>query len=231
MQEPDKEGLTRKAARYSLIRYTLIVVDTLYALLLIFIFLKSGLSKELARQVLMSLLPPYLNMPVYFFWAFLGYWVLSLPLGFLQSYHLEHAFGLSTQKIADWFKDQLKSAVIGFIIAFVMLSAYFLVLRAFPGLWWLVISAIWIFLSLFLAKIMPVVIIPLFFKYKKMEDQDLRQRIMRLAQKSNIKLLDVYEIDLSKKTLKANAAFVGFGSTKRVILADTLKNKYTYDEI
>jgi STE24 endopeptidase len=54
---------------------------------------------------------------------------------------------------------------------------------------------------------------------------------MRLAGEMGVKILDVFEIDFSKKTLKANAAFVGWGATKRVILADTLKEKYTYDEI
>lgn len=54
---------------------------------------------------------------------------------------------------------------------------------------------------------------------------------MNLADKMRVKILDVFEIDFSKKTLKANAAFVGIGKTKRVILADTLKDKYSEDEI
>jgi len=75
------------------------------------------------------------------------------------------------------------------------------------------------------------VIIPLFFKYKKLSDDTLRERILRLADKMKVRILDVFEIDFSKKTQKANAAFVGFGRTKRVILADTLRDKYSPDEI
>ena len=82
-----------------------------------------------------------------------------------------------------------------------------------------------------LAKLTPVLIIPLFFKYKKLEDETLRQRIFNLAAKMQIKLMEVLEIDLSKKSLKANAAFTGMGKTKRVLLADTLKDKYTLDEV
>ncbi|MCX5704754.1 MAG: M48 family metalloprotease [Candidatus Omnitrophica bacterium] len=78
---------------------------------------------------------------------------------------------------------------------------------------------------------MPVLIIPLFFKYKKLEDETLRQRIIVLAGKMKVRVLDVFEIDLSKKSLKGNAAFVGAGNTRRVLLADTLKDKYTYEEI
>ena len=54
---------------------------------------------------------------------------------------------------------------------------------------------------------------------------------MKLAEKMKVKILDCFEIDFSKKTLKGNAAFVGIGNTRRVILADTLKDKYSYDEI
>jgi len=54
---------------------------------------------------------------------------------------------------------------------------------------------------------------------------------MNLAKKMRVKILDCFEIDFSKKTLKANAAFVGWGKTRRVILADTLKDKYSHDEI
>ncbi|MCU0652618.1 MAG: M48 family metalloprotease, partial [Candidatus Omnitrophica bacterium] len=71
----------------------------------------------------------------------------------------------------------------------------------------------------------------LFFKYKKLTDEGLKERIIHLAEEMNLKILDVFEIDFSKKTLKANAAFTGWGKTKRVILADTLKDKYSHDEI
>jgi len=97
--------------------------------------------------------------------------------------------------------------------------------------WWLVVSVVWVLFSVVLAKLTPVLIIPLFFKYKKLDDELLRQRIFSLASKMQVRLCNVFEIDFSKKTLKANAAFTGMGRTKRVLLADTLKDKYTYDEI
>jgi len=111
------------------------------------------------------------------------------------------------------------------------LSVFYFILKHQEAHWWVVISLFWIFFSLVLAKVAPVWIIPLFFKYKKLEDLRLRERIMNLAEKMNVKIMDCFEIDFSKKTLKANAAFVGWGSTRRVILADTLKDKYSYDEI
>ena len=126
--------------------------------------------------------------------------------------------------------DQLKSGVLAYIISLILILVFYWVLSKFSQ-WWLVVSIFWIFFSVVLAKLTPVLIIPLFFKYKKLEDEILRQRIFNLALKMQVKLLDVFEIDFSKKTLKANAAFTGMGKTKRVLLADTLKDKYTHDEV
>jgi STE24 endopeptidase len=92
-------------------------------------------------------------------------------------------------------------------------------------------SVVWVFFSIILARLTPVLIIPLFFKYKPLTDAALRERIMSLAAHMRVKILDVFEIDFSKKTVKANAAFVGLGKTRRVLLADTLQDKYTHDEI
>jgi STE24 endopeptidase len=144
---------------------------------------------------------------------------------------LEHKFSLSNQTINDWAKDQLKAGLISYVIVVVLLEVFYCLLGYFPGIWWLFVSLFWLFFSLFLAKLVPIIIIPLFFKYKIVSDNLLRERIINLAQRMKVKILDVFEIDFSKKTFKANAAFVGLGRTKRVILADTLKDKYTYDEI
>jgi STE24 endopeptidase len=143
----------------------------------------------------------------------------------------ERQFSLSNQKISDWLLDQLKGVVLSYIFGLILISAFYLILKAFPGRWWLIISIFWVFFSVIIAKLTPILIIPLFFKYKKLEDEVLRLRILNLAERMRIKILDVFEIDLSKKSLKGNAAFVGVGGTKRVLLADTLKDKYTHDEI
>jgi STE24 endopeptidase len=131
----------------------------------------------------------------------------------------------------DWLNDQLKTWIISYIIALILAGAFYYILGRFAYTWWLVISLFWIFFSLVLAKLAPVIIIPLFFKYKVISDNILRDRIINLASNMGVSILDVFEIDFSKKTLKANAALAGWGKTRRVILADTLKDKYSYDEV
>jgi len=159
------------------------------------------------------------------------YYLLSFPLNFYASYVLERKFGLSKQKLGDWFLDQLKAAGLCYAISSILIAIFYYILKHYQFSWWWVISLIWIFFSLILARITPIVIIPLFFKYKKFSDEVIRERILGLADKMKVKILDVFQIDLSRKTLKANAAFVGMGKTRRVILADTLKDKYSAEEI
>ncbi|MGD0335525.1 MAG: M48 family metallopeptidase [Candidatus Omnitrophota bacterium] len=219
------------AKKYSSLKYTLDILETAYLLLIIFIFLLSGFSRNLALGLFKFNANAYIITFLYVLIASVVYYILSFPLSFYHSYILEHKFSLSNQNLRDWLSDQLKSGIISYIIGLILIYAFYYILKTFGNYWWVIISLFWIFFSLILAKLLPVVIIPLFFKYKKLTDDTLRERVIALAAKMKVKILDVFEIDFSKKTLKANAAFVGTGSTRRVILADTLKDKYSYDEI
>ncbi len=219
------------AKSYSHQRYTLSIIDTFYSIILLLVFLGSGFSLSLESLIKYFSLPGYLSIAVFLLIILVFYYLLSLPLNFYAGYTLEHKFNLSKQKIGAWWMDQLKSGVLGYIIFLILILSFYWILIRFEQWWWLVISIFWIAFSVVLAKLTPTLIIPLFFKYKKLEDAVLRQRIFDLAQKMQVKLLDVFEIDFSKKTLKANAAFTGMGKTKRVILADTLKDKYNHDEV
>ena len=218
------------AKNYSHQKYALSIIDMVYSLALLLVFLGSGFSLFLENLLKSKNPPSYLLIPAFLLLISMLFYLLNLPLNFLASYSLEHKFNLSKQKIGDWWLDQLKTGVLAYIISLILVLVFYWILAKFNQ-WWLVISIFWILFSVVLAKLTPVLIIPLFFKYKKLENEVLRARIFRLAKAMQVKLLDVFEIDFSKKTLKANAAFTGMGSTRRVILADTLKDKYTNDEI
>ncbi|MDD5128448.1 MAG: M48 family metallopeptidase [Candidatus Omnitrophica bacterium] len=218
------------AKSYSQQKYFLSIIDTFYGIALILLFLGTGLCLFLEDFIRSLGLSGYLATSVFLLIILFIYYFLSLPFNFYAGYTLEHKFNLSKQKISSWWLDQFKSGVLAYIILLVLILCFYWILVKFDQ-WWLVVSVFWIVFSVLLAKLTPVLIIPLFFKYKKLEDEVLRQRIFDLAQKMQVKLLDVFEIDFSKKTLKANAAFTGMGKTKRVILADTLKDKYTHEEV
>ena len=231
MVKSQKNIMLEKAKRYSSLKYALAIIDIIYLIALLFLFPGLGLSKTLARALSGLITNNYFVICVYIAIVYLAYYLLNFPLNFYQSFILEHKFCLSNQKTKHWLKDQLKLFMLSYIIVLILALAFYYILKHFIHNWWLLISLFWIFFSIILAKLTPVLIIPLFFKYKKLSDDVLRQRILNLADKMKVKILDCFEIDFSRQTLKGNAAFVGWGKTRRVILADTLKDKYTYDEI
>jgi STE24 endopeptidase len=231
MPRSNKERILDDASKYSSLKYTFSILATIFQLIMLWVFLATGLSKGLALRLLKINSSDFFVVPLYLAIAGVIYYLIDFPLNFYQSFTLEHKFNLSNQKLKDWFKDQVLAGLLSYIFALILLGCFYYILRHFFKSWWLVISLFWILFSLVLTKITPILIIPLFFKYKKLQDESLKKRIMGLAEKMRIKILDCFEIDFSKKTLKANAAFTGWGSSRRVILADTLKDKYTHEEI
>ena len=224
-------GESDRIKKYSRIKYTLAIVDILFTLLVLAVFQTSGLAVDLRESVEGLFTNPLLVIFIYSLILFLLYSLLGLPLDYYRSYSIEHRFGLSQEKFPHWLTDQLKELLVGFVIFIILVESFFYCLRYYPDNWWWIAGLFWIFFSVILAKLFPNLIIPLFFKYKRIKDEELRQRILNLANKMAIKILDVYQIDFSKKTTKANAALVGLGKSKRVILTDTLQGKFTPDEI
>jgi STE24 endopeptidase len=218
------------AKSYSHQKYAFCIIDTFYCIALLLVFLGSGLSLSLENFLKGFGLPNYLLIAFYLLVISFLYYLMNLPFNFYTSFTLEHKFNLSRQTLKIWWVDQLKSGILGYSISLILIFSFYWILGKFNQ-WWLVISFFWIVFSVVLAKLAPALIIPLFFKYKKLEDEALRVRIFDLAAKMQVKLMNVFEIDFSKKTLKANAALTGMGKTRRVLLADTLKDKYTYGEL
>jgi len=224
-------GDSDRIKKYSRIKYTLAIVDILFTLLVLAVFQISGLAVGLGKGVEGLFTNPLLVIFVYSLILFLLYSLLGFPLDYYRSYSIEHRFGLSQENLVHWLTDQLKELLVGFIIFIILVQGFFYCLRHYPDNWWWIAGLFWIFFSVILARLFPNLIIPLFYKYKRIEDQELRQRILNLANRMGIKILDVYQIDFSKKTTKANAALVGLGRSKRVVLTDTLQDKYNLEEI
>jgi Zn-dependent protease with chaperone function len=82
-----------------------------------------------------------------------------------------------------------------------------------------------------LAQLAPVVLFPIFYKFEPLQDGELKSRLVRLSERAGTRVRGVYKWNLSEKSKKANAALTGIGNTRRIILADTLLDHYSPDEI
>ncbi len=231
MIERLSEGMAGGAKKYSQIKNVLFGIELVLTLLFLYIMATQGPSVWIRNFVEITSRNPWVQTAVYFLVFGAVYAAVTFTLDMYQGYSLEKKFSLSTQTFGGWLLDYSKKLLVGGTIFFILIEALYLFLRNFAATWWIWTAIFWIIFTIVLSRVAPVVILPLFFKVKPLSDDDLRTRLMSLAEKCGSKVNGVFEIDLSKKTVKANAALAGLGKTRRVLLGDTMLKEYTHDEI
>ena len=157
--------------------------------------------------------------------------LVQLPFAYYRGVTLERRYDLSTQRLARWWLDQVKGVALGLLFAVTAALALWGLLRAMPGLWWLTAAALFSVVMLALAQLAPVLLMPLFYRFRPVQRQELVERLMSLAARADARVIGVYEWMLSDRTRKANAALAGIGRTRRILLSDTLLADHSDEEI
>jgi STE24 endopeptidase len=155
----------------------------------------------------------------------------SLPLSYYSGYVVEHRYDLSNQTRRSWLFDHLKGLGVGIVLGLPIIQGVYWIIRRYPRRWWAILSGLTIPFTAVLVNLAPVLILPLFNKYEPLEDRELVDRIKALATREGVKVSDVLQMNMSKQTKKPNAFFTGLGNTKRIVLADTLLENFTADEV
>src|SRR5437667_3956906 len=156
---------------------------------------------------------------------------IDLPFSYYSGYVLEHRFQLSRQSLTAWMKDQLKALAIAAPLTIAAVEIIYLLLRVDSKFWWIYASIVFIAFAIVMANLAPVLLLPLFFKFKPVENPDLQNRVDRLARRTGKHVCGIFEWSLGEKTRKANAAVVGWGNTRRILVSDTLLEKFSREEI
>jgi STE24 endopeptidase len=159
--------------------------------------------------------------------------LLSLPLRYYQSFVLPHRFGLSTQTRRGWLMDLVKGTTLSVAIGGPLLLGLYALLRLAPRTWWLWASVGLTLFGALLTAASPLVLMPIFFKFKPLAQshQDLARRLRGLARSAGTQVEGVFAFDMSRRTRAANAALVGLGRTRRILLGDTLLAEFTPEEV
>lgn len=221
----------RQAKEYARLNHRLLALDLILSALALVMVLVSGLSAWL-RDVVLAIVPvPFLGAPLYFAIGVIGYGILFLPLTYYSGFVLPHRYGLSTQSFGKWVLDLVKGGALALVLGAIVIEVIYFLLAAVPEWWWLIAAGVMLIFSVLLANLAPVLIFPIFFKFKPLEDAELVARLLRLTERARTRVNGVYTMMLSDKTTAANAAFMGLGNTKRIVLGDTLYRNYTPDEI
>ncbi len=222
---------TPEARRYNRVRRWLSMADFVIGLGLLIVLLATGWTGTLRDLAYRGADQSYV-LAVFFYVAMLL--TLSKFLGSgldYYSFRLEHRYQLSNQKLGSWLWDEFKGWLVGLVLATILVEVLYFTIRQWPQHWWMIAWALFMGLFIFFAQLAPVVLLPLFYKFEPLERDELKQRLIRLSERAGTRVRGVYEWKLSEKSKKANAALTGLGATRRIILADTLLNNYSDDEI
>jgi STE24 endopeptidase len=220
-----------EARRYNKIRRWLGIADFVMGSAFLVLLLVTGWTGWLRDLALRRGFQNYtFALFLYLFFLLL----ISKVLGFGLDYYgfqLERKFQLSTQRIRSWLWDEAKGFLVGLVLAGIVTELLYFMIRQSPQHWWVITWILFMGLFILMAQLAPVVLFPIFYKFEPLDNEDLRRRLVTLSEHAGTRVRGVYRWKLSEKSKKANAALTGLGSTRRIILADTLLDNYAPEEI
>jgi STE24 endopeptidase len=216
-----------EAANYSIEKEKLAIVSTFYDFLIFMFWIGFGLSYLDSLVQIDS----YILKAIVFIDLFIILnWLFTLPFDLYATFKLNKKYGFSNMTPSLFIKDTLKTGVLFLIFGSAVIAVISYIINEFSN-WWL-----WGFVFIFAVIILinmlyPVIRDKMFDKFEKLKDKELESKIEKLLDEVGFKSSGVFSVDASKRDNRLNAYFGGLGSTKRVVLFDTLVEKLTHNEL
>ena len=219
-----------RSQTYSRTRERLALISTATSLAGGVLFVTTGMARALNHKLLRRR-PTRTERVRYQTALSIGSWVSGLPLAYYSGFVIEKRFGLSNQTRGSWAADQIKAESMSLPVQIALVEGMQWTMRRWPRHWWLVISGAAIPLTSLLMFLFPVLIAPRFNRYEPLKDLDLSKRLSALAERSDLSVAEILQMDMSRRTSKANAFFAGIGKSKRIVVSDTMLDMFTHEEI
>jgi len=217
--------------KYNRIRRWLGIGDFVLGLGLLILLLLTGWTGWIRDLALNNSFQSYsLAVFVYGFILIAIAKVLGIGMDY-YGFRLEQRYELSNQKLRSWAWDEVKGFLLAVVLAGLLAELLYFIIRQFPQHWWVLAWVGFLGVAVLLAQLAPVLLFPIFYKFEPLKDEELKGRLILLGARAGTRVRGVYKWQLSEKSKKANAALTGLGATRRIILADTLLDNYSADEI
>jgi len=220
-----------EARRYNRIRRWLGIAEFALSLALLVVLVITGWTGWLRDLAYQGAFQSY-ALAVFLYTVMLVVIGKILGLGMdYYSFRLEHRYRLSNQKLRGWIWDEVKGLLVSAVLAAALVELLYFIIRQFSQHWWILAWLGFLGVVVLMAQLAPVILFPIFYKFEPLQDEDLKLRLVRLGERAGTRVRGVYKWRLSEKSKKANAALTGLGNTRRIILADTLLDNYSADEV
>ncbi len=215
--------ISRAVANYHFSQW-FFVLRTIVTLLIPLIFYKFGfsISMQEKKNNTLNILRFIL---VFLFFEF----ILNLPINYFSSYYRLKLVGLSNISLISWFKNILKDFIISVLVLSLATPIIYYIFKKYRR-WYIVVSLLYIPVSIFSVALYPVYIEPLYNNYTPLRTE-IREPVKKLIEKANINKVDLYEVDKSKETSALNAYMTGIFNTKRIVIWDNTINQLKVDEV
>ena len=221
----------RKSQEYTKTRTKFGFISSSFGLVSLLLFWFLG-GFEFVNTLAESWSDSFILRGLYFFGILIvSQQLVSLPFSIYSTFVIEERFGFNKTTTKTFVIDMLKGIVLLGVIGGAVLALILYIFNELGEMSWLYAWGTVIAFTLIMQYIAPKWIMPLFNKFKPLEDGELKHMIMEFAEKVDFQLQDIFIMDGSKRSSKSNAFFTGFGKNKRIALFDTLVEKHTTGEL
>nr|WP_269091813.1 M48 family metallopeptidase [Aliarcobacter butzleri] len=216
-----------EAADYAIEKEKLALASTFYDFVLFILWIGFGLSY---LDSLVQIDSYWLKAVVFVDLFIIINWILTLPFELYLTFKLNKKYEFSNITPALFIKDTIKTGVLFLVFGSLVIAGISFIINNFPS-WW-IFGFVFIFAVIILINMLyPVIRDKMFDKFEKLKDKELEEKIEKLLDEVGFKSSGVFSVDASKRDNRLNAYFGGLGSTKRVVLFDTLVEKLTHNEL
>ena len=215
---------------YSKIRNFIFLLTKPLEWFILFFILLIGLSRAFERWSSRPSKWAIIQIPIYVFFLSFFMFLVMLPIRYF-SYIVSVNYGVSIQSVPQWLTNLVLDFCIDFIPTLLMVGILYFFIRKARERWWFYVWLLTIPITLFFAYIQPVIIEPLFNDFSSIENKELEQKILALAEEADIPADRVYEVKMADQTNAMNAYVSGIGKNTQIVLWDTTLANLSEEEI
>lgn len=225
------EPTYKKSVAYTLAKGRFDQIDIIYNTLLLLIVLFCGLLPWGFQWFARHFGSSAWVMAAFLFVTGIALSLPGLPLDWYGQFRLEQRFGFNTTTQRVWWMDRFKGLLLGLILGYPLLVLVLKLVEWTGKWWWLLAWATLLAFQLLMSVLAPVLIMPLFNKFTPLPEGTLRERLLRLAERTRFQARSIQMMDGSKRSRHSNAFFTGFGRFRKIVLFDTLMQQLAEPEL
>lgn len=216
------EATYKKSVQYTLASSRLSKIENIFDWMVLMLVLLSGVLPWTFTSFQAHVGTSAWAMAAYLFSVGVALTVLRLPLDWYDQFKLEARFGFNTTTPHTWWLDRMKTFLLALVLGYPLLVLVLKFVEWTGGWWWLWAWGALMGFQLVMMVLAPVLILPLFNKFTPLPDGTLRDRLVKLAERTQFRAQSIQVMDGSKRSRHSNAFFIGFGGFRKIVLFDTL---------